>query len=74
MNFGPVILKDGWREDYAELFGVLDEALRPAGAKVSRASGDRVLRYRRDLKRPLVAGFKELLAERMPCCRVRYAF
>jgi spore photoproduct lyase len=42
--------------------------------KVSQASGDRVLRYKRDLKRPLVAEFKALLAARMPYCRVRYAF
>jgi spore photoproduct lyase len=42
--------------------------------KVSQASGDRVLRYKRDLKRPLVAEFKALLAERIPYCRVRYAF
>ena len=42
--------------------------------KVSQASGDRVLRYKRDLKRPSVAEFKALLGERMPYCRVRYAF
>jgi spore photoproduct lyase len=42
--------------------------------KVSQASGDRVLRYKRNLKRPLVAEFKTLLAERIPYCRVRYAF
>jgi spore photoproduct lyase len=27
VNFGPVILKDGWRDDYAELFSMLDDAL-----------------------------------------------
>jgi hypothetical protein len=42
--------------------------------KVSQASGDRGLRYKKNLKRPLVAEFKALLAERMPYCRVRYAF
>ena len=42
--------------------------------KVSQASGDRVLRYEKELKRTLVADFKELLAERMPYCRGRYAF
>jgi hypothetical protein len=42
--------------------------------KISQASGERVLRYKRDLKRPLVAEFKALLAEQMPYCRVRYAF
>jgi spore photoproduct lyase len=113
VNFGPVILKDGWREDYAALFSLLDEALsekakrqlaaeiiflthseelhhanlrwHPKGEeilwrpemqehKVSQASGDRVLRYKRDLKGPLVAEFKALLAAQMPYCRVRYAF
>ena len=113
VNFGPVILKDGWREDYVELFSMLDDTLseeakrqlaaeviflthteelhdlnlkwHPEGEqvlwrpelqeyKVSQASGDRVLRYKKDLKRPLVAEFKALLAERMPYCRVRYAF
>ena len=113
VNFGPVILTDGWREDYAALFSMLDDALskkakrqlaaeiiflthteelhdlnlrwHPTGEqvlwrpelqehKVSQASGDRVLRYKKDLKRPLVAEFKALLAERMPYCRVRYAF
>jgi spore photoproduct lyase len=118
VNFGPVILKDGWRNDYAALFSMLAEALsekakrqlakrqlaaeiiflthteelhhvnlrwHPKGEeilwrpemqehKVSQASGDRVLRYKRDLKRPLVAEFKALLAAQMPYCRVRYAF
>jgi spore photoproduct lyase family protein len=113
VNFGPVILKDGWRKDYAGLFSMLDETLseeakqqlaaeiiflthseglhhanlrwHPKGEeilwrpdlqedKVSQASGDRVLRYKKDLKRPLVAEFKALLAEQIPYCRVRYAF
>src|ERR671917_1157999 len=113
VNFGPVILKDGWRADYAELFSMLDDALsekakrqlaaeiiflthskelhhvnlrwHPKGEdilwqpdlqehKVSQASGERVLRYKKDLKRPLVAEFKALLAEWMPYCQVRYAF
>ena len=42
--------------------------------KTSQASGARVLRYERDFKRRLVREFRELLAERMPYCRVRYAF
>jgi spore photoproduct lyase family protein len=113
VNFGPVILTDGWRADYVSLFSMLDDALsekakrqiaaeiiflthseelhevnlrwHPKGEeilwrpelqehKVSQASGDRVLRYKKDLKRPLVAEFKALLAERIPYCRVRYAF
>jgi spore photoproduct lyase len=27
VNFGPVILTDGWRADYASLFSMLDDAL-----------------------------------------------
>jgi spore photoproduct lyase family protein len=113
VNFGPVILKEGWRKDYAALFSMLDDTLsekakrqlaaeiiflthteelhhvnlrwHPKGEdilwrpelqehKVSQASGERVLRYKKDLKRPLVSEFKALLSERMPYCRVRYAF
>jgi len=109
VNFGPVILKGGWRDDYyAALFAVLDEALserakrqltaeiiflthsedlhevnlgwHPKGEeilwrpdlqehKVSQASDDWVLRYKKDLKRPLVIEFRALLAERIPYCR-----
>ena len=113
VNFGPVIFKDGWLEDYAELFGMLDAALSPASKaqlaaeviflthtremhdvnlgwhpegekvlwrpdvqehKTSQASGERVLRYERNLKRGLVGEFCALLAEKLPYCRVRYAF
>jgi spore photoproduct lyase len=113
VNFGPVILKDGWRRDYAGLFARLDGTLsekakrqlaaeiiflthsdklhdvnlrwHPRGEeilwrpdlqehKVSQASGEQVLRYKKDLKRPLVAEFKALLNGLMPYCRVRYAF
>ena len=113
VNFGPVILTDGWRRDYAGLFTRLDDALseeakrqlaveiiflthseelhnvnlkwHPKGEeilwrpdlqehKVSQASGSRVLRYKMELKRPLVSEFEALLAARMPYCRVRYAF
>ncbi len=113
VNFGPVILKDGWLEDYAELFGMLDAALSPASKaqlaaeviflthtrelhdvnlgwhpegekvlwrpdvqehKTSQASGERVLRYERNLKRGLVREFRALLSEKMPYCDVRYAF
>ena len=42
--------------------------------KVSHASGEKVLRYERNLKRGLVREFRELLEERLPYCRVRYAF
>ena len=113
VNFGPVILKDGWLEDYAELFWMLDAALSPASKrqlaaeviflthtrelhdvnlgwhpegekvlwrpdvqehKTSQASGERVLRYERNLKRGLVREFRALLSEKMPYCDVRYAF
>lgn len=113
VNFGPVIFEEGWREGYAELFGMLDGVLSEAAKeqlaaeviflthtkelhevnlrwhprgeevlwrpdlqehKTSQASGARVLRYERDFKRGLVREFRELLAERMPYCRVRYAF
>ncbi|HEV2741817.1 MAG TPA: spore photoproduct lyase family protein [Rubrobacter sp.] len=113
VNFGPVIFKDGWLEDYAGLFGMLDAALSPASKrqlvaeviflthtrelhdvnlgwhpegekvlwrpdfqehKTSQASGERVLRYERNLKRGLVREFRALLAEKMPYCDVRYAF
>lgn len=42
--------------------------------KTSQASGERVLRYERNLKRRLLGEFRALLAERLPYCRVRYAF
>lgn len=42
--------------------------------KTSQASGERVLRYERNLKRRLLGEFQGLLAERLPYCRVRYAF
>ena len=113
VNFGPVILKDGWKEDYAELFGMLDGALLPLAKeqlaaeviflthtkdlhevnlqwhpkgeqvlwrpdlqeyKTSQASGERVLRYEGNLKRRLVREFREILEDRLPYCRVRYAF
>ena len=113
VNFGPVILKEDWPEDYAELFGMLDAALspeakgqlaaeviflthteelhevnlgwHPEGEKVlwrpdvqehktSQASGERVLRYERNLKRGLVREFRALLAQKLPYCEIRYAF
>ena len=30
INFGPVIVKEGWQSDYVELFGMLDAALSEA--------------------------------------------
>ena len=113
VNFGPVIVKDGWQEDYAALFSTIDDALSPAAKvqlaaeviflthtrelhdvnlkwhpkgeeilwrpelqehKTSQASGERVLRYERNLKRDLVREFRTLLLEKMPYCEIRYAF
>jgi spore photoproduct lyase family protein len=109
VNFGPVIVKDGWREDYTELFCMLSPAAKkqlaaeviflthtrelhevnlrwhPKGEEVlwrpdlqeqktSQASGEKVLRYERNLKRGLVREFRRLLQEHMPYCDVRYAF
>ena len=42
-------------------------------AKVSETGGENV-RYRHGMKGKLVTRFRELLAERMPYCKVRYAF
>ena len=42
--------------------------------KISQASGDQVLRYEKRLKRGLVREFEGLLSERLPYCRIRYAF
>lgn len=42
--------------------------------KTSQASGARVLRYEKNLKRRLIAEFRDLLSERLPYCEVRYAF
>ena len=113
VNFGPVIVKEGWRKDYAELFGMLDDALSPVAKeqlaaeviflthtrelhevnlrwhpkgeevlwrpdlqehKTSQASGERVLRYERNLKRGLVRELRALILEKMPYCGIRYAF
>src|SRR5918997_2591660 len=110
VNFGPVIIKGGWLEDYAELFGMIDASLSPEakgqlaceviflthserlhevnlgwhpegekvlwrpggqGPKTSHASGDRVPRYERDLKRGLVREFRTLLSGKLPYCKVR---
>ena len=113
VNFGPVVVYEGWQRDYTRLFDMLGDALSPAARemlraeiiflthtremhetnlgwhprgeellwrpeiqeyKTSQASGARVLRYERNLKRTLVAEFRELLAEHIPFCGVRYAF
>ncbi len=112
LNFAPVVAYDGWSQDYADLFALVDDTLssqakdqlqaevvflthaeeahelnlrwhpkaeellwRPDLQEPKRSeAGGRALRYRLDVKRRLVADFRALLAERLPYCRVRYAF
>lgn len=112
LNFSPVVIADGWLEDYAELFAQIEDGIgerarrqlaaeviflthneglhqinlgwhpkaeevlwRPElqEAKVSERGGVN-LRYRTGWKGQQVKAFCALLAEKMPCCRVRYAF
>ena len=112
LNLSPVIVRDGWIDDYAELFAEVDDVLSPAAkaqlaceviflthnealhtvnlgwhpaaeallwtpewqeAKTSEQGGDNV-RYRAGLKGRLVRELTALVAERLPYCRVRYAF
>ena len=42
--------------------------------KTSQASGEKVLRYERNLKRGFVREFRGLLQKHMPYCDIRYAF
>ena len=42
-------------------------------AKISQGGGHN-LRYKVRLKQPLIAQFRERLANKMPYCAVRYAF
>jgi spore photoproduct lyase len=112
LNFSPVIVHDGWLEQWAELFDQIDagtndaakrqlaaeviflthnEALhevnlgwhprgedllwRPDLQQVKRSqSGQYNVRYKTGLKRGYVDALTGLLADRMPYCRVRYAF
>ena len=112
LNFSPVIVYDGWLDDYRELFDQVDAAIGPAAkaqlaaeviflthnaalhevnlgwhpgaetllwtpdwqeAKQSENGGANV-RYRTGLKGQLVKQLLALMAERLPYCRVRYAF
>lgn len=59
----------GWHPRAEELLW------RPDLQEVKRSqTGGINLRYRRGLKGQMVREFCDLLAERLPCCRVRYAF
>jgi spore photoproduct lyase family protein len=112
VNLSPVIVYDGWLDDWAELCDQIDAALSPA-AKAQLAAeviflthnaqlhevnlgwhpaaeellwtpgwqeqkrseqGGVNVRYRTGLKGQLVRQLLDLLAERLPYCRVRYAF
>ncbi|MDP9456391.1 MAG: spore photoproduct lyase family protein [Actinomycetota bacterium] len=48
VNFGPVIVKDGWQQDYVELFSQIDDALSPA-AKAQLAAETIFLTHTREL-------------------------
>jgi spore photoproduct lyase len=112
LNFSPVIIYDGWKEDYAQLLTEIDDVLsieakaqlkveviflthnaslhevnlgwhpkaeallwtpETQEAKTSQMGGENV-RYRRGFKGQQVALLNALIAQRMPYCRVRYAF
>lgn len=112
VNFAPVIVYDGWLEDYAELFEEVEAKLNPKSkaqmsaeiaflthnadlheinmqwhpkgekllwrpdlqeTKISGTGGEN-LRYRLSIKRGFVEQFTTLLQEKMPWCRIRYAF
>jgi spore photoproduct lyase len=112
LNFSPVIIYDGWLEEWMTLFGQVDDVLtdaakrqlaceiiflthnaglhevnlgwhpraeevlwRPELQETKRSqSGQWNVRYRSSTKRSYVAQFTELLAAKLPYCRVRYAF
>ena len=112
LNFSPVIVRDGWLQDWADLFDQIDAATddaakaqlaceiiflthneglhevnlgwhpraeellwRPELQEPKRSqSGQWNVRYRASTKRRYLTELTDLLAERMPYCRVRYAF
>jgi spore photoproduct lyase family protein len=112
VNFSPVVVRDGWLADWAELLDRLDAGLGPA-AKAQLAAeviflthnrdlhevnlgwhpqaeeliwrpdlqqpkrsqnGSWNVRYRTGAKGQYVAALVDLIGERLPYCRVRYAF
>jgi spore photoproduct lyase family protein len=112
VNFSPVVVRDGWLADWAELLDQLDAGLGPAAkaqlaAEVIFLTHNRDLhqvnlgwhpqaeqllwrpdlqqgkrsengfwnvRYRTGAKGGYVAALTDLIAQRTPYCRVRYAF
>jgi spore photoproduct lyase family protein len=112
VNFSPVVVRDGWLADWADLLDRLDAGIGPA-AKAQLAAeviflthnrdlhevnlgwhpkaeeliwrpdlqqakrsqnGSWNVRYRTGAKGRYVASLVDLIAERTPYCRVRYAF
>ena len=119
LNLSPVVLREGWEADWAQLLRRLDDELSPAAKAQAAAevillthnrdlhqvnlgwhpkaeellwrpdlqqpkrsqNGSWNVRYRNDVKRAgvtrvqeLVAALTDLIAQRLPSCRVRYAF
>ncbi|TDD20060.1 spore photoproduct lyase family protein [Kribbella turkmenica] len=112
LNFSPVIVHDGWLDDWTTLFDQIDGALtdsskrqlaceivflthneglhevnlgwhpraeevlwRPELQERKRSqSGQPNVRYRSTTKRSYLGQFTELLATKLPYCRIRYAF
>jgi len=112
LNFSPVVLREGWEDEWGALFAELDDILpdavknqlaaeiimlthneglheinlawhpraeellwRPDIQETKLSEGGGVnLRYRTGWKGRWLRRFQDLLAARMPYCRVRYAF
>ena len=112
VNLSPVVVRDGWLEDWGTLLDELGAALSPAARSQLAAeviflthnrdlhevnlgwhpkaeeliwrpdlqqpkrsqNGSWNVRYRTGAKGSYVAALTSLIAERLPCCRVRYAF
>src|ERR671927_84195 len=112
LNLSPVILRDGWEADWAQLLRQLDDELSPAAKAQAAAevimlthnrelhevnlgwhpkaedllwrpelqqpkrsqNGSWNVRYRTGSKGRYVAALTDLIAERTPYCRIRYAF
>ncbi|MBL7258686.1 spore photoproduct lyase family protein [Paractinoplanes lichenicola] len=112
VNFSPVVVRDGWLEDWAVLLDELDAAIGPAARQQLAAeviflthnrdlhqvnlgwhpkaeeliwrpdlqqpkrsqNGSWNVRYRTGAKGEYVAALVGLIGERLPYCRVRYAF
>jgi spore photoproduct lyase len=112
LNFSPVIVYDGWEQDWKHLFEQVDHVLSPVAKEQLRAEiiflthnkqlhevnmqwhpkaeeylrtpdtqqtkrsegGMWNLRYKVAWKQQWIARFQQLLADKLPYCRIRYAF